>query len=459
MNRKHMIPYISFYDRTSLEKLLAKMARKGWLIEGISNLCYTFRKIEPRDMHFCVSYYPRASEFDPGPGREQQRFHDFCAHTGWQLACTWHQMQVFYNEQEDPIPLETDPVLEVKTQHEACKRNFLPGLYVLLVMMILRLLPRIPKLVSDPIGQLSGGANLFVLLCSGLLALYFIGELLMYFLWYARALRKAKVGFFSPTTGSTWLQTGMLVLIGALLLLWLLESALVGEPALLLGAVLLFGGFGLLFTCVSAIRNWLKRQQMSRGENKFLTILACILLSVALMGGTVFVTVKIDDSGLLKDFRGYDPQGQSAILRQEEPPLVLEDLLQVPSDKYRSSRRCNESLLLGHLYYLQAEIYPDYDIPQMSYNVVIVKVPQLYGTCKDQFFHGSSDEWFAITGMDYAPADVAPWGAKEAYRAMSEEGVALNSYLLCYADRIVSISFTWEPTPEQMATVTEKLGP
>ena len=101
--KKRRMEFISFYNHTGLEKHFTKMAKKGWLIESISNYYWTYRRIEPKEVHFCVTYYPRASEFDPEPPQEQQTFHDFCAHTGWQLCCTWHQMQVFYNEKENPF--------------------------------------------------------------------------------------------------------------------------------------------------------------------------------------------------------------------------------------------------------------------------------------------------------------------------------------------------------------------
>ena len=104
--KKRRLEFFSFYNHTGIEQHLVEMAQKGWMIESISNFYWTYRKIEPKNIHFSVSYYPRASDFDPGPTEEQQTFHDFCAHTGWQLACTWFQMQVFYNEKESPIPLD-----------------------------------------------------------------------------------------------------------------------------------------------------------------------------------------------------------------------------------------------------------------------------------------------------------------------------------------------------------------
>ena len=107
------IPF-SYYDRTGMERHLEKRAAQGWLLERMSNLGWYYRRIEPRQIHFTVTYYLRASQFDPEPTEEQQEFHDFCLQSGWKLAATSGQMQVFYNEEDDPVPIDTEPALELE---------------------------------------------------------------------------------------------------------------------------------------------------------------------------------------------------------------------------------------------------------------------------------------------------------------------------------------------------------
>ena len=43
--RKRRIEFFSFYNHTGIEAHLTKMANKGWLIESISNLYWTYRRI------------------------------------------------------------------------------------------------------------------------------------------------------------------------------------------------------------------------------------------------------------------------------------------------------------------------------------------------------------------------------------------------------------------------------
>ena len=118
-NTKRRYEVYSFFDYTGIAAHLTKMAEKGWLIEKLSNFGWTYRRIEPKKITFFISYFPKASDFDPEPTEEQKMFLDFCRHTGWELAASSAQMQIFYNDQENPIPIETDPAIEVETIHRA----------------------------------------------------------------------------------------------------------------------------------------------------------------------------------------------------------------------------------------------------------------------------------------------------------------------------------------------------
>lgn len=79
---KRRIEHLSFFDHTGISSHLEKMAAKGWMIEKVTNTGWVYRRIEPKNIHFAVSYFPKASEFDPEISEEQKMFHDFCAHTG-----------------------------------------------------------------------------------------------------------------------------------------------------------------------------------------------------------------------------------------------------------------------------------------------------------------------------------------------------------------------------------------
>ena len=454
--KKRRMEYISFYNHTGLEKHFSKMAKKGWLIESISNYYWTYRRIEPKDLHFCVTYYPRASDFDPEPSPEQQTFHDFCAHTGWQLCCTWHQMQVFYNEKEDPIPLETDPVLEVETLHKACKKNFLPSYFLLLALGLIMGGSVIARVFADPIGLLSNASQLFTGFCFFCVAVISIAELGAYFTWYIKAKKAAQDGIFVDTPSTAKLQLSIVILTLIALIVWLINLVFSGDPIYTWVALLMFGYVIALTAIVNGIKHGLKKAKASRGVNKFLTIFACFALSFVMMGGVVWLTMSITNADLLE----RNPE------IYEKAPLTLSDLIEIDKDKYMSENRLNQTVLLSERVVHQRKPFDTEGTstaPDLRYRIITVKVPFLYEWCKEQMYYDqdetNSNEWPVGNRMVYKEQDPIPWGADEVYRLYSEEGWWAYTYLLCYEERIIEIRFDWEPTTEQMGTVAQKLNP
>ena len=211
---KRRIEAFSFFDHTGITRHLSKMAEKGWLIENISNFGWTYRRITPKKLEFFVSYYPKASAFDPEPTEEQKAFHDFCEHTGWILAATAAQMQVFYNERSNPTPIETDPVLEIETIHAAAKKSYLPGYFLLLLVAIMNVVLLISRLLGDLIGLLSSTSYLFSGVAMLMLFLQCVTELYGYFVWHTRAKKAAERGEFIETPSHLFRQ---MVILGVVL--------------------------------------------------------------------------------------------------------------------------------------------------------------------------------------------------------------------------------------------------
>ena len=109
MKYRYEYPLYAFYDHTGMARHLEKMAQKGWMLEKIhTNSLWRYRRIKPQTLHFAVTYFPHASDFDAAPGDGQQEFYDLCEAAGWQFVAQTFQIQVFCNAQEDPVPLDTE---------------------------------------------------------------------------------------------------------------------------------------------------------------------------------------------------------------------------------------------------------------------------------------------------------------------------------------------------------------
>ena len=454
--KKRRLEYYSFYNHTGIERHLTEMALKGWLLESISNFYWTYRRIEPRNIHFCVTYYPRASDFDPEPSEDQQTFHDFCAHTGWKLACTWHQMQVFYNEQESPIPLETDPAMEVDTLHRACKKNFLPSYYLLLALGLVMGGYFLARIYFDPIGLLSSSSQMlsgFAYLC--MMVISFI-ELCTYFSWYRKAKKATQDGIFVDTPSTTGVQKVIVVFLLVAAATWLFDLFSLSNPILAWISVAMIIGMIVIIFAVNGVKLGLKKAKASRGLNKVLTLAACFLLPTILIGGITYGTI----AGIFSNENSTVPFDDSII------PLSVADFQDVDVDKYIEQNRNQETFMLAqravHMYgdWRQEDFH---ELPHLQYTITTVKVPFLYDWCKNQLYNDldetNNPDVPVGHRLIYQEVNATPWGANAAYQIYQEEGYYLNWYLLCYDDRIIDIRFDWEPTTEDMAIVNQKLNP
>ena len=460
---KRRFEFFTFYDHTGIARHLERMARKGWLLQGIHGCLWSYRAISPAKLSFTVTYYPDASVFDPEPSEGELCFRDFCAHTGWQLAASAAQLQVFYNDRPDPIPIETDPNLEIETIRRYAGKTILLPYSLLLFIGLLSTFFLISRLLGDPIGLLASSTNLFSGYIWCLELLLCATELGGYFRWRRRAKKAAARGEFLDTRGHSLLQRIILIATLAGFALWLL-SVLLTETVLMKATVLFtYGWMVVLALLLWGILRLLKRWKVSKDFSRVIYIMATLLLTFCVIG----VIYWVGDSGYLPEQETYTYQGSELALYLDELPLTVEDLLPLPagaSDRYIRRRSASQSPLLARFGMEQRPRLDasEEDLPWLDYTITLVKVPSLYDLCREQLLKywneteniGVPEGW----RTSYEARDAAPWGALAAYQVMAEDTGSKNRYLLCYADRLVEISFDWAPTAEQMAQVGSALG-
>lgn len=466
---KRRLETFSFYDRSGLEAHLVKMAARGWLPEKIGRAVWTYRKIEPKKLSFSVCYFPEATQFDPGPSEGQETFYDFCAHTGWILAAANAQLQVFYNEREDPVPIETDPVLEVEAIHRAMERSVLPSYLVLLVIFGFFAGLWVWQLAVNPVALLASASQQFAGICWLECILLMAVELLSYYRWHKKAVQAAQRGEFLKSRSRRTLQTAALLFLGVLVVYYFLTLASAGNRIGIVMAVISYCIFILVTTLVpDGVKGLLKRKKVSANVNRAATIASVFVAGYAIMGAVMFVVLFGSSNGWFAwDEQTYEYRGQTFTARSDQLPLAVEDLVDVDYEGYTREFHTVQSLLLAQHKAAQkprfdAEHYKE--MPRLEYTVTVVKASFLYDMCKNSLLHSKAKDWNqgmpAGTWYLYEPADAAPWGAEEAYRWTSQEYGPGNTFLLCWPDRLVEIKFDsdWQLTPEQMALVAEKLG-
>lgn len=459
-NTKRRIEPLSFYNHKGISDHLEKMAAKGWMLEKITNAVCIYRRMEPAKLHFSVSYYSKASEFDPEPTEKQKTFYDFCEHTGWQLACTSAQLQIFYNTAENPTPIETEPDLEVQAIHASAKKSFIPAYILLFVIALLNGAMFISHIISNPIYLLSNPTQLFAGFCFLFLFVLCSTELICYFRWHSKAKSAAEHGEFLQTPNTTKLQKAILIIVAAAFLYWIVNFVFGGDNLRKWLGIVMCAYMLSLIVIVNAVKEFLKRRKAAKSVNRTLTMLTSFVLAFAFMGIITFVTLYASSHGLFadKEEETYEYNGMTWIIHQDELPLTVEDLQEVNYNGYIKESSGSSSLFLGQLTMRQ---HPRYDaknyadIPQLDYTIVVVRLSALYDMCKERLI---SEKESSDMGWEYRTEDAEPWGANSVYRLYDVDYGATNSYLLCYDDILVEISFDWELTTDQMEIVGAKLG-
>ncbi len=467
-NRKRRMEFFSFYNHTSITAHLEKMALKGWLLEEIRRNTWIYRRIEQKKLHFAVSYYPKASEYDPEPAPEQQDFWDFCAHTGWKLACTSAQMQIFYNEQENPVPIDTDPELEVETIHEAVWKSYFPGQIVLLVMGIIILFINLMIYYGNPIAYLSSPAQLFGALCWGIVIFMTAMELIAYDRWHKKAEEAAENGIFLDTVNTTPIQLACLAVVGIGIVYLMLSYILPGESMMLFSLTVMWVYVFVLFPLVSGISRLLKRRKASRNVNRTVTSLVSFVLSFLMFQAVILGTWSLEEKGYFdkEEVETYEYLGMTWEVRKDPIPLKLEDFMEVDPEIYSYERRGDTSFIVSDETMTQQPRFDaenHADLPELRYRVVKVRLPFLYDACSWQMEKDITQAAMLEIPYEYRdklePVDAAPWGAEEAYYVVNDSNNwESNRFYLCYEDRFVDITFDWTVTEEQKTIVASTLG-
>lgn len=456
---KYLLPQFTFYDRTGICRLLEAQAEMGWLLDKISTIGWRLRRIEPQKVHYAVTYFPKASAYDPHPSEVQQELHEFCAHSGWILAGTTAQMQVLYNLSPNPVPIETDPLLELENIHRSAKRNYLPAYFMLFILAVMQIALQVGQLLSFPLTYLSQDTTLFNWLCELVLLGMCTMEICGYFSWYRRAKPAAENGEFIETRGFRKVQLSLLGVV--LIALGCLLISMQPRMTVMMIVVLALMAFVLL--TVWGTHSVMKKKGVSRNTNRLVTWVLSIVLAMAVCGLSATVlsevfALPVWDNGKVVD--QYEWNGLKFDIYKDEIPLRVEDLTDVKSPDYSYEAREQDSVFLKRGEYSQ-RIWGRSDLPELSYIVYSTHIPAIYDLCvreatKPADYPMGADIYGNLYYETYIYQEAAPWGAKDVYRRYAN-GEPYDHYVLCYEDCVVILQSDWELTLEQMSIVGEKL--
>lgn len=429
MKHRYEPPLYSFYDHTGMTTHLEEMAQRGWLLDKMGGMFWRYRKVEPQRLRFALVYFPEVTGFEPDKPEGHAKMEELCAGTGWQLAATAGKFQIYYNEDPDPVELETDPMTQVQVIHRTMKKNFLPSYAILAVMSVFQLVVQFTSLTRDfglqysgKVYYLSGVSWAMIPIWSALLLVYLL-ELGRYFLWYHRAKKRAEEGLMTPSSNSRWVQTLAIFLLVGALVTWMGSGTMTRMIYLTL---LVFLGTMVISVLASKL---MKRMQVAARVNQIVTMGLAVIFA--------FVAIHTMAMSVIRNDRSQEREIGSL-------PLRLEDLGYATTEE-RTHMEVQSTPLITRTYCLHRPDRPQ-TTPELEYIVADVHAKFLWNTCVKDFLKNGAQ-----------PVDAAPWQADSAWRVNNRFSSEEFVYVLTWGDRLVWLDLETEPTDTQKTIIAQKL--
>ena len=450
--QKSVVNYRSIYDHSGISIYLEKMARKGWLLEKIGNYFWKFRKIDPQELKFSVTYFPPASVWDPAPSEQEETFREYCEDAGWKLAASNAQLQVFYTESQDTVPLETDAVLQVETVHKAMKKSVLAGSWMMGILGLLYTAFWFVTFLENPVFVLTDYANWFRFIAYVNLLLLCFVELVTYYRWHKKAVKVAEeTGNLHPSKSHPVFQQISMIVVISSLLAWFASSTS-KRMSIIMAASLL--NMTVLILAVNGCRILLKKLQVSGGTNKIITIAVDVVLAFLLMGVLTSAIMRVDIQEK-EPVDTYEHYGIERYVYNDPLPLTVEDLIAVDPAGYSKEQTVQETILAAKYDCVQ-KARRDWDIqqPDMDYYLVICKEPALTNFCWNGWIEDYKEGPHIYGTLE--PMNASAWNAQEAYYVSDgrEQG---GQWLICWEDRFLRLTVDWNLTEQQMEIIGEQI--
>ena len=431
---KYQFPLFSLYDATGVARHLEQMAAKGWMLCRVGRTFWRYEAIEPKTLHFSATFLEKASSFDPEYSDEKETFHAFCQRTGWTFVAGWERMQIFCNEREDTVALDTDPETQLRVIHRAMRATLITyGIFALLSLFLAY--GFVGQIITDPITILANSLGFFTGLCSLLLLIISLGELINYFVWRRKARQAAARGGFLPTKGINRLNLVCMVLLGGNVLFYLLSlrTGYMGIVMLVYPLTIFLG-----VQIGEVVKRHLKRHGATPGRNRGATAFSAGITAGIL--SAILIPVLLSSASSHPD---------PSLVLLNDPPVDLAVLTEQDISDVRNIDYNHSVLFTRYTMTLQSISVDDADF-WLTYTATKPGIPFLNNWCKEQLLNRYAPWRLRDKQGEFRQIESGFGNDTEVWVFYDEGGAARNHYLLCYDDHIVELFPGWTLNQQQM---------
>ena len=415
--KRQLINFLLF-DYEGVEAHLEKMAAKGWILDTVGQNVWKYRKEAPAKLKYAVTYAPDASMFAPEPSENQQTLADFCVQAGWIKVGDWSQAQIFVNENENPVPIETDEEIRLDVIRESMHKSWIPANVVLILLMVFNTWRSINNFERDPVANLSSYWMLMTQVFVFIAVVLVSSNLVGYIIWMKKSRRQVAEGGRCCSPGIVrQLNKWSLIGAGAYFVLFILSTISEGESFAAKYMITYMIGFFGLVAILNITREALKKRGISREANIAVFVIVDIVLAFAMVGVvTAFAMSDIFSTDHSND-DPYVPEVQSTFVA-----AYTEGQLPAPEVYYEIS----EIKMEGLLQFCFEKTVADYE----KFDFWVVKEED----------------------------DEKAWGVDKSYREYTVDGDPGSSWILLRDNYIIEIYAPDGLTAGDKAAVLSKLG-
>lgn len=122
-NKKFSFNFYQVFENDALRDYLEHMSLKGWRLTKISSMLLHFEACEPHSIRYCVEVMEKPSTYASNQTLPLKRYREFCRDAGWNYIGTNGLLHIFYTEDTDAVPVETDAQERFERICSACRGN------------------------------------------------------------------------------------------------------------------------------------------------------------------------------------------------------------------------------------------------------------------------------------------------------------------------------------------------
>lgn len=442
-----------------IELKLESMAKKGLFLKKIGSMFWTFRRAEPKQLKYTVTYFSEGSIFNPTATDNQQTYFEYAKEAGWDFVAEFNQMQIFSSEDENPTPFETDEREKFENMKKCMRKNFLPSTILMILIFLMNIVFQYNSFKLNPVDFLAETSRLLPVAIILPSLIYFIYLLISYFIWCKRCEISISTGGGCIEKTHKYqkiIDITLIVYVFILVILFLLDMIQNSNLALFVLSIIQLPI--LVFTFRFSIQ-FLKKKKQSAMLNRVISYTLLIIASFAYMFFIVIIILRFDiANGKDDNYRTVTLQMTASETRDykiynDDIPLKCEDLYgNIDYDYYSYQKDIDNSIFLTRSQYRQDSLPAKNSPPRIEYMIINPKFDFVYDIVVEDL--KKTPKW---SDIKIESMDNLIFNTKEAYQFYYDYKEYTGDYLLIYDGIILLLNLEEPATEKQISIIIEKL--